>query len=389
MLAATVAAITTILALSGLGYYVLVLWSVRGFQRSLRRPLPAYSPAVSILKPVKGLDPGMYESFASHCRQRYDGDYEILFGVNSPDDPAVAAVARLQAEFPGRAIRLVLCPEVLGTNGKVSNLVQLLPHARYGHLLINDSDIQVSPEYLARVMAQFALPHRAGGCVGMVTAPYRGKEHGTLGSRMEALGIATDFIPGVLTARTIEGGIHFALGSTLAISREALEAIGGLLPLADYLADDFELGLRVTQAGYEVALSSEVVETFVPAYTFREFLAHQLRWARSTRDSRKLGYAGLIFTFGLPWALLNMVASGLSLDSLAIFSLMLVARVAVALAVGLGVLEDRQVLRDLWLLLPRDVVALGVWVWSFAANDVVWRGEVFALKDGKLHRLAA
>ena len=389
MLATVVAGITTFLTLAGFGYYLLALWSARAFGRAARHPLPAFEAPVSILKPVKGLDPEMYASFASHCRQQYGAEYELIFGVSSLQDPAVAAVEQLQAEFPERTIRLVECPEVLGTNGKVSNLVQMARAARYDYLLINDSDILVSPLYLGSIMSAFqpAVPSKRR--VGLVTAPYRGKAHGTLGSKMEALGISTDFLAGVLTARKLEGGIRFGLGSTLAISREALVASGGLLPLVDYLADDYELGARVYGAGYDVALASEVVETYVPAYSFAQFLAHQIRWSRSTRDSRKWGYAGLVFTFGLPWACLNLLANGFSLPGFALFVLTLVARVALALAVGVGIAGDVQVLRDIWLLLPRDLVALGIWVWSYAGDTVVWRGHRFALKDGKLMRVAA
>ncbi len=395
MLATAVAYLTTFLTVAGLAYYVLALLSARAFARKLREPLPPFAPAVSILKPVKGLDHEMYAAFASHCRQQYAGAVEILFGVGSLSDPAVEAVHTLKQEFPEVAIRLIECPEVLGTNGKVSNLQQMLAYAQHPYVLINDSDILVGPRYLARVMAGFAEQHASGRRVGMVTAPYRGRAHGvgrrppTLGSKMEALGIATDFIAGVLTARKLEGGIRFGLGSTLAISKEALAAAGGLLPVVNYLADDYELGARVYAAGYDVVLSGEVVETFVPAYTFREFLAHQIRWSRSTRDSRKWGYAGLLFTYGLPWACCNVLATGMSLESLALFVLLLLARVSVALAVGVGVLGDVQVLRDLWLLLPRDLVGLGLWAWSFAGDTVAWRGERFALKDGKLSRIAA
>jgi len=389
MLPIVVAAVTTILSLAGLGYYLLALWSARAFQRQLRRPLRDFQPGVSILKPVKGLDPEMYASFASHCQQQYQGPYEILFGVSSMADPAVTAIERLTAEFPQRTIRLVLCPQLLGANGKVSNLVQMLGSAQYDHILINDSDIKVSSQYLRRIMGCFHLPRHRGGRVGLVTALYRGHAHQTLGSRMEALGIATDFIAGVLTARQIEDGIRFGLGSTLAVSREALLAIGGLEPLVDYLADDYELGARVWRSGFEVALSGEVVETFLPAYRFSQFLAHQIRWSRSTRDSRKLGYTGMVFTYGLPWALCNLIASGASLSSIALLSLTLLARVALALAVGVGVLGDRQVLRDIFLLAPRDVVALGIWIWSFAGNTVAWRGQHFSLKDGKMSRLTA
>jgi ceramide glucosyltransferase len=389
MLAFAVEIVTTLLALAGLCYYLVAMWSARDFQRSLRRSQPGFHPPVSILKPVKGLDPEMYVSFASHCCQDYTGDYEILFGVSSMEDPAFAAIEQLRAEFPQQDIRLILCPEKRGANGKVSNLTQIFPHARYDYLLINDSDIKVSSRYLTRILAGFQMPQNPGGRVGMVTAAYRGFASRTLGSRMEALGISTDFFAGVLISRKFEGGIHFGLGSTLAMSRQALEAAGGLLPLVDCLADDFELGLRIARAGFEVVLSGEVVETFLPAYTFRQFLEHQLRWARSIRDSRKLGYLGLIFTFGLPWAVANLIASGFSLVSVALLSVTLAARVALALTVGVGILNDGQVLRDLWLLLPRDVAALGIWVWSYASHNITWRGEEFQLKDGKLSRTAS
>ena len=387
MLATAVAATTTAFTLAGLGYFLLALWSARAFQHQWRLALPEFEPGVSVLKPVKGLDPEMYASFASHCLQDYRGPYEILFGVSSMDDPAVAAIQQLQAEFPGREIRLILCPNSLGANGKVSNLVQMFPHAAHDYLLINDSDIKVSPSYLRRIMGCFLLARRPGGRVGMVTTPYRGRAHQTIGSRMEALGISTDFIAGVLTARYIESGLRFGLGSTLAISREALQAIGGLEPLVDYLADDYELGARVARKGMEVALSNEVVETFVPAYRFSQFLSHQIRWGRSTRDSRRLGYTGMVLTHGLPWAILNVIASGASMSSIALLSLTLLARVAVALAVGVGITGDLQVIRDLWLLPARDIVGMGIWIWSFAGDTVAWRGQRFSLKNGKLTRL--
>jgi len=384
MLSTTVAAVTTILTFLGLFYFIAALWSARAFVRR-GRPAVEFSPGVSILKPVKGLDPEMYEAFASHCRQDYAGEYEILFGASSVEDAAIPAIERLRAEFPERNIRLVLCPERLGLNGKISNVAQIASQARYDYLIVNDSDIRVSPRYLSRIMRDFAGTQK-GRAVGMVTAPYRGRARGTLGSKMEALGIATDFFPGVLMALKLDGEIRFGLGSTLAISREAFNAIGGFAPLADALADDYEMGLRVATAGFAVCLSREVVETSVPAYDLSGFFAHQLRWARGIRDSRKLGYVGLIFTFGLPWAIFNVLASGFRLDSLALLSMVLLARVTLALAVGVGILGDRQVLRDLWLLPVRDFAALWVWAWSFAGDTVVWRGQRFVLRDGKLRQ---
>jgi ceramide glucosyltransferase len=188
----------------------------------------------------------------------------------------------------------------------------------------------------------------------------------------------------VLLARWIEGGLRYGLGSTLCVSRESLESIGGLSPLVDHLADDYELGERIFKAGYAVALASDVVETNIPAYTWQGFFDHQLRWYRTVRDARPWGYAGLVFTCGLGWALLNLVASGLSPLSLWLLALSFFLRLALAMTVGAEVLGDRQVLPSLWLIPLRDVVAMGLWVAGFAGNTIVWRGERFAVKHGKL-----
>jgi ceramide glucosyltransferase len=389
-LAQSVALLTTILAVAGMGYFLAALIAARIFLSQRRAPAAPFAPGVSILKSLKGLDPGMIDAFRSHCRQSYAGDFELLFGVSSLSDPAAAAVTQLQAEFPALSIKLVECPQRLGTNGKVSTLIQLFPHARHNFLLINDSDITVSPRYMERVMACFAPvldpAVKIGKEVGLVTALYRGRAHHTLASTLEALGIAADFQAGVLLSKWIEGGLHYGLGSTLALGREALERIGGLAPLVDHLADDYELGARISAAGYRVALSPEVVETNIAAYGGRGFLDHQLRWARTVRDARPWGYAGLIFTHGLGWALLNVLASGASLLSLWLLGLSFFLRLALAMTVGAEVLGDRQVLPSLWLLPLRDLIAMGVWVAGFAGNTIVWRGERFTLKNGKLEK---
>jgi ceramide glucosyltransferase len=383
--------VTTVLTVAGMGYFVAAMVAARAFLAARRAPLSAFTPSVSILKSLKGLDPGMIDAFRSHCSQSYEGEVELLFGVSSLNDPAAAAVEQLKQEFPAHSIQLIECPVRLGANGKVSTLAQLAAHARHGYLLINDSDITVSPRYLERVMAHFAPPpsDSAGKPqtpVGLVTALYRGRAHRTLPSRLEALGIATDFLAGVLLSKMIEGGLRYGLGSTLAVSRDVLDKIGGLTPLADHLADDYELGARVAQAGFRVALSAEVVETAIPAYHWRGFLDHQLRWARTVRDSRPWGYAGLIFTHGLVWALLNVLVSGLSPLSLWLLGLSFSLRLALAIMVGSAVLGDRQVLPSLWLLPLRDVVAMAVWVAGFSGNTIVWRGERFLLKGGRLQK---
>jgi ceramide glucosyltransferase len=388
--ALSIEVLTTVLTIAGMGYFLTALVASRFFISTRRLPLTSFAPGVSILKSLKGLDPGMLDAFRSHCRQTYSGEFELLFGVSSLDDPAVSSVRQLQSEFPDRAIHLFECTARLGTNGKVSTLAQLATHAHYEFLLVNDSDITVSPRYLERVMSNFA-PALTGAdqhsqqSVGLVTALYRGRAHDTLGSKLESLGVATDFMPSVLVARMIEGGLRYGLGSTLAVRREALKKIGGFEALVDHLADDYELGERIFRAGYRVALSAEVVETSVPAYNWRSFCDHQLRWLRTVRDARPGGYAGLLFTHGFCVALLNIIASGLTPLSLWLFAMSFFLRLALSMSVGAEVLGDHQVLPNLWLLPLRDIVAGGLWVAGFAGNTILWRGERFQLRNGKLY----
>ena len=368
--------------LSSSAYYLICLWSVRGFLRGRRangNVQPAQGlPPVSILKPLKGTDPDIYESFRSHCLQDYP-EYEIVFGVSEADDPAVASVQQLQRKFPERAIRLVVCSQKLGANVKVSNLEQMLAAARYQHLLVNDSDIRVERDYLRRVIAPLMDEH-----IGMVTCLYRGVPATTFGSRLEALGISTDFCPGVLVARQLEGGVRFGLGSTLAFRRADLERIGGFRSFVDFLADDYELGRRIAGLGLRVELSDVVVETHLPAYDVAGFLAHQLRWARSVRDARAKGYIGLVSTYGTMWAMLAVIAANGAWWSWLAFGATVLLRFVVAIAVGSAVLDDRRLLENLWLLPVRDLIAVGVWAGSFAGHTVTWRGDRFLLRKGRL-----
>jgi ceramide glucosyltransferase len=370
-----------LLTLCGVGFYVIALWSARVFLKEARPPL-GFAPPVSILKPLRGSDPSQYSAFRSHCVQEYAGDHEIIFGVADAFDPAVANVELLRREFPDRRIELVICPEVLGANRKVSSLIQMLPHARFDHVVINDSDIRVERDYLARVM-RFFLDEK----VGMVTCLYRPVPGRTFGSKFEALGISTDFMAGVLTARQLEGGVHFALGSTLACPRKVLEEIGGLPSIVEYLADDFELGARISAAGYRVEIADTVVENHIPNYSFGDFFDHQLRWGRSTRSSRPWGYTGLALTFGFFWSLLLLIAAEGARWTWWVFLAVAFLRVAVALLIGWPVLRDRYVLRDILLLPARDVIQFLVWVGSYTGSRVHWRGEDFVLDKGKI-RLA-
>ncbi|MGA3211587.1 MAG: bacteriohopanetetrol glucosamine biosynthesis glycosyltransferase HpnI [Terriglobales bacterium] len=371
------AAIAAVLAICGVGYHLLCLWSASRFVRDSEKiELPDFTPPVSLLKPLRGADPEMYAALRSHCVQDYP-DCEIIFGVADAGDPAAAMVKKLKHEFPDQRIELVECPRVLGSNLKVSNLVQMLPSARQPFLLINDSDIRVPSDYLRRIIAPMADSR-----VGMVTSMYRGVATG-LWSKLEAIGISTDFIPGVLAARQLQG-MHFALGATLAFPRQRLEEIGGFEPLLDYLADDYELGARIAATGHDVLLSDVVVDTHLPNYSFGGFWRHQMRWARGVRDARKWGYLGLAVTFALPWAVIALLLSKGTTWAWGVLALAALSRMLVSLSVGKRVLQDSRLPRDLWLLPLRDFLALAIWMTSFFGRTVEWRGQRFSLRDGKL-----
>jgi ceramide glucosyltransferase len=338
-------------------------------------------PSVSILKPLRGADPDMYEALRSHCVQDYP-EYEILFGISDPADPAAAIVQKLIREFPKLTMRLVHCERSLGANGKVSTLAQLVPAAAHEILLVNDSDIRVEPDYLRTVVSELQTPG-----MGLVTCLYRGVQALTFGSKLEALGISTDFVPGVLSARTIELGLHFGLGSTLAFRKRDLEAIGGFEAIADYLADDYELGRRIAAIGLRVGLSRCIVETRLPAYDLAGFFRHQMRWARTIRAARPAGYTGLLLTFTLPWAALTLALAPHARWAWGLAAIAFGVRLCAALICSRMVLREKSGLAPLLLLPVRDFLAVAFWVTGWAGHKVVWRGLVFEVKHGKLKAL--
>ncbi len=379
MVRTIVAIVAAACAVFGTGFYLFSILSAWRFLRLLR-PVSNFHPPVSILKPVRGGDSQAYECFRSHCLLDYP-EYEIIFGVHDPSDPAVALVERLKKEFPGRCIELVVCARELGTNRKVSNLIQMLPAARYDHLLVNDGDIRVQPDYLRRIMAPLA-----DSKVGLVTALYRAVAGQTLGSKLEALSIS-DFATAVLVAYEIRRGFHYGFGSTLAFSRRVLERIGGFEALAEHLADDHQLGTLIARAGYRIVLSDVVVDTTLPDYSLRDFWDHQMRWARTVRDASPRGHLGLLLVFGVQWAAVSVIAAAGAAWTWALFAVACASRIAALVAAALGVCHDRGTLRRLYLLPIRDVQAVLVWAASYAGRTVVWRGDRFLLKHGRLLRI--
>ena len=301
-----------LLACIPLAYYLFaIVAALRFFSRERKKVLGTFKPPVSVLKPVRGVDFASYENYASFCKQDYP-EYEILFCVNDLNDPAVPLIRNLMAEYPNRSIRLLSDAPQLGSNRKVNNLALLAREAKYELLVQSDGDVRVGPDYLREMVAPFERAE-----TGVVSCFYRGVTEPNVWAEIEALGAATDFSAGVLVADWMEG-VTFALGASVATTKTWLAKIGGYEALANVLADDYEIGNRVAKAGGRVMVSREVVATMYPALTFRKFWEHQLRWARTVRLCRPASYIGLLFTHGLPWALVAAVASGSAIGAAAI-----------------------------------------------------------------------
>jgi ceramide glucosyltransferase len=362
--------ILLVLAYAAAAYQVLAIiaaLSHRGRQISLARP----SEGVSILKPVHGADPGFYEAIRSHAVQDFE-PFEILFGIGDPEDAARGEIERLIREFPGVSIRLVWCP-TKAPNRKAGVLMGLAQEARYSVLMVNDSDISVPPGYLNDVSAPLADPE-----IGLVTCLYRAEAH-NWPSRFEALAIATEFAPSTLVA-PLFGVSEFGLGSTLAFRKADLEAIGGFASIADYLADDYQLGRRLHQLGRRNILSHVVVSTRLGAGSWRSAWKHQLRWARTIRLSRGGGYLGLPITFATVWAV-AAACGGLWWTAAALFAI----RLAMALTCGWLVLRSADVWKYCYAIPVRDLWGVAVWAAGLFGNTVEWRGRRLELdKQGRI-----
>jgi ceramide glucosyltransferase len=381
-----------------LTYASLAVWAAR-LWRKTRRPLnPHWTPPVTILKPVRGVDAEAYENFASFCRLDYPADrLQILFGALDPEDPALKLVARLQVEFPHIAIGMVhadTCSD--GNNFKVRNLRAMLPRARHELLVLSDSDMRVQPDYLRRVVAPFEpqdaqnFAARPGqDChhqVGLVTCPYRGFQPRSLAAMLEAIGIGADFIPSALVSRALEG-VGFAFGSTIALPRRVLEKLGGFEALADELADDFRLGEGARKAGYTVVLSDYVVDDVLGAERFGNMWARRLRWGRTIRACRPVGYAGAFITHGLALGLLFLAATGFSDLGWTALAAVTATRFGTSLWIAETCTRDPNIRRFLPLLPFSDLLSFALYIASFCGNHLTWRGERFRLlPGGKLAR---
>ncbi len=341
------------------------LWHRRGAGPRLQN-----SP-VSILKPVRGTDPGFYAAIRSQAVQKYP-DFEILFGIRDAADPAAPEIRRLIQEFPAIPIRLIVCRQE-APNGKVGVLMDLAREARHPLLIVSDSDISVPPGYLHAVTAPLADPN-----IGLVTCLYRA-EADDWPSRFEALAIATDFAPSTLVA-PFAGVSEFGLGSTLAFRHADLDRIGGFAAIADYLADDYQLGRKLHSLGLRNLISNVVVSTRLSAGSWRAAWLHQLRWARTIRLSRGAGYAGLPVTFATLWAVLA-AACGWWLAALVLLAI----RFAMAIACGWFVLRSDVVWKYCYLIPLRDLWGVAIWAAGLFGDTVEWRGRRLRLDaEGKI-----
>ena len=372
-----VQAILLFLCLTAIWFYSYSMVAALGFFSRRTSIDEAFTPGVSILKPIRGLDSHAYENLASFCRQDYP-EFQVIFGVRDRSDPGVQVVERIIKDFPAADIKLVVNDRSIGANSKVSNLANMESEANHDLLLISDSDIRVGRDYLRRVTQPMTDPK-----AGVVTCMYKSIASGFF-AHVESLGIATEFHAGVMVARRMEG-MKFALGSTILIRRSALDAIGGFPAVADYLADDFLLGNLPAQAGYEVVLSDYVVSHVLDTDTLAGFINRQTRWNRGTRVSRPWGYLGLIFTHGAAASLLFLIATAGSTIGWLVLALTWGVRLGMGWVVGVLCVKD-SVARRLWWAAPfRDLVSFVLWCYSFIGSSIEWRGQSYRLiKGGKL-----
>ncbi len=354
-------------------YCCLTVAAAMSWKRQALRTAGA-APPISLMKPLRGAEPGLAENLRSFFRQDY-AEYEVLLAVATPLDAATEIARQVMAEYPHVPSRLLYTGESPEPNGKVFALAAMLREARYELLVMSDSDVRAGRNLLGTMAAEMGEPG-----VGLVTCLYRASAGESIWTRLEALGLNTEFLGGVLVARLLNG-VDFALGPALAIRRETLSQVGGFEELRHYLAEDFVMGNRVARLGQRVVMSRAVIEHRLGSQSFASNLSHRLRWARSTRRSRPAGYVGQLFTYPLPLALLLVVAMPAWWPAL-VLTLML--RAASAAATGYWILRDPLTVQR-WYLLPlQDLLSFGAWLGGFFGSSITWRGRrLKILRDGR------
>lgn len=370
-------AVLATVCLTAMAYYAFAVYSARAFFRRPKGALDGPFPPVTIFKPLRGLDHEAYRNFASFCRQDYP-EFQVLFGADGADEPALDIARAIARDFPHVDVSIVVGKQSPAANPKIGNLSGMFPAAKHPLLLVSDSDIRVGPTHLRTMVQPLANPR-----VGVVTCLYRSQAQGLAG-QLDALSLSTDFQPSVLVARQLEG-ITFAMGSGICIRRSVLEEIGGFEAIADYLADDYFLGNLPARAGHAIELANHVVEHRLDTETLTGLIHHQIRWNRGIRAARPWGYAGLLFTHGVPAALLLPLLAIGSPMAWALSAATLGARLAMAWYVAVRRLQDPVARRALWLVPLRDLLGFALWVAAYLGTTIVWRGQRFRMGErGKL-----
>src|SRR6202789_2449327 len=364
-------------------YYSLALFSAWRFFRCSRKagPLssPSYTPPVSHLKPIRGLDPDAYENFASFCRQDYP-EFEIVFCVGDASEPALPTIQRLIRDFPECQIRVLIGSGRVATNDKVAKLARLTAEAKYETVVISDSDVRVQPDYVRSVVAGLADPK-----VGAVTCFYVPvpSEEKTFVQRVQSVGMLSDFYAGILVARQLDG-VKFALGPTIATTRKHLAGFGGYAAIENRPADDLLVGRLIAEQGYEVELLNYSIRTVSDFQSLRDLFLKRLRWTVVMRIMRPWGHLGLIFTLGLPWALAAIFVQPTPEVAFAYLSAYFAFRIAMMEVIGRWGLKQPGIYKKLWLLPVWDLLAASIWLTSFPRNSIRWRDGYYYIRNGEL-----
>jgi ceramide glucosyltransferase len=358
-------------------YYLLAIWGALRFFTPPQPRLNGFAPPVSILKPVRGLDPDAYENFASFCRQDYP-QYEIVFCVGAPDDPCMPAIERLQRDFPQQNIRVLFGSGRVAANDKVAKLVRLANEAQYEYLVINDSDVRVKPDYLRRIVAPMEDPK-----VGAVTCLYVSTGEHSFIENLQTAGMLSDFYAGLLVARELDG-VKFALGPTIATTRTRLAGFGGYQAIENRPGDDLLVGRLIAEQGYNVELSRYAVDTVSDYQSLGELLHKRLRWLVVMRHMRPAGHLGLIFTQGLLWSVVAVLVHPTLLTAALYFGAYLILRVAMTWIIGGYGLQQEKLWRKMPIVFCWDAFALVMWSASFLRNTIRWRGGSYYIRGGEL-----
>ncbi|OKH55959.1 glycosyl transferase [Calothrix sp. HK-06] len=368
----------SLLCVSSICFYCYAIYAARCFIDNQQSINKIYQPLITILKPICGLDTNTYDNLASFCRQDYPY-YQIIFSFRDEKDPAIPIVKQIINDFPERDIELIQCDRIIGTNLKISNLANAVTVAKHDILVLADSDIRVGSDYLQRIIQPFQNEE-----VGVVTCLYRSIPQGWT-TLIEAVSQTTEFNAGVLVGNHIEGGIKYAFGATIAIRKQVLTAIGEFEAVADYLADDFQLGNLPFKAGYKVKLSDYIVEHELKETTLADVIKQKIRWARCIRVSRSWGYLGLIFTYGIVFSLILLIITSGSQSAWIMVALTWTMRLIMAWIVGVDFTQDQTTKKYFWMIPLCDLFGFMIWCCGFLGSTVEWRGQKFKLsKDGQL-----